>query len=69
MLEHCDLQQIRLCKGRDGMKRGTFYLKFYYKKNIFKELQPEALKIEFEEIISKKKRPQSSYYETDDDRF
>lgn len=51
--EYCDIQQLKLCKGRDGMKRGAFFLKFYYQKNIFKEINQETLKKEFDEIIIK----------------
>jgi|GEM_PF-3082966 len=67
--DHCDLQQITLRKGRDGMKRGSFFLKFHYLKNTFEELNAHQIKKEFEEIISKKTTPIKSYYETDSEEF
>lgn len=66
---HCDLQQISLRKGRDGMKRGSFFIKFYYLKNTFEELDIQQIKKEFDEILSKKPVSIKSYYETDSEEF
>ena len=67
--DHCDLQQITLRKGRDGMKRGSFFVKFYYLKNIFEEFNANQIKKEFDEINSKKNVSIKSYYETDSEEF
>lgn len=67
--DYCDLQQVTLRKGRDGMKRGSFFLKFHYKKNIFEELSTSQLKKEFDEILSKKTIAVKNYYETDSEEF
>lgn len=66
---HCDLQQITLRKGRDGMKRGSFFIKFHYLKNTFEELDARQIKKELEEILSKKPVTAKSYYETDSEEF
>lgn len=48
---HCDLQQLTLRKGRDGMKRGALFLKFYYRKNSFQEISLEDLRAELKSLI------------------
>jgi replicative DNA helicase len=65
----CDLQQVTLRKGRDGMKRGSFFLKFHYMKNTFEELTSRQIKKEFDEMLSKKPSSIKSYYETDSEEF
>lgn len=46
-----DLQQLQLPKARDGMKKGTVYLKFFYNKNIFEETSLHEIKEELLKVV------------------
>jgi len=69
--EGCDIQRFSLQKGRDGTKRGSIFLKFYYRKNIFKELSLLDLKKEIDAIKqpSPIKKPSKNLYAVDDAQF
>ncbi len=62
--DQVDLQMLRLPKGRDGMTRGTLFLKFHYRKNTFTEVSPQDIKKELDWIKNKKTSPVESEVET-----